>query len=149
MSLKARLQKDMQAALRAQEKARLSVLRMALAAIQRREVDQRRPLDEAGLIGVIEKLVKQGEDAAVQYERGGRADLVAKERAEVAVLREYLPEPLGEEAVEELIANAIEATGATSPKDLGRVIQEIKTRAEGRVNLAEVSQRVRAALTAE
>jgi uncharacterized protein len=149
MSLKARIQQDMQAALRAQQKARLSVLRMALAAIQRREVDTRRPLDDATVLAVIEKLVKQGEDAATQYERGARADLVAKERAEIEVLKEYLPEPLDDDAVEELIGAAIEATGATTPQDLGRVMQEIKARSGGRVNLGEINQRVRAALSNE
>jgi uncharacterized protein len=149
MSLKARIQQDMHAALRAQDKFRVSVLRMALAAIQRREVDSRRQLDDNSIQGVIEKLVKQGEESATQYARGGREDLVAKEQAEVAVLKTYLPEPLDEAATDNLIAEVIEATGATTPKDMGRVMQELKVRSAGRVNMAEMSQRVRAALSSD
>jgi uncharacterized protein YqeY len=149
MSLKTRLQKDMQSALRSGDKVRLGTLRLALASIQRREVDTRRPLDERGTQAVLERLIKQSEEAAAQYTRGGREDLVAKENAEAQVLKAYLPEPLDEAAVERLIAEAIESTGATSPKDMGRVMQQIKTRAGGRVDLARVSARVRTLLSAE
>jgi uncharacterized protein YqeY len=149
MSLKTQIQEDMHAALRAGDKERVSVLRFALAAIQRREVDTRRPLDDNGIQGVLEKLVKQGEEAAQQYSQGGRDDLQRKESAEIAVLRTYLPEPLDDAAVEALIAEAIEATGATGPKDMGRVMQAIKQRASGRLDVAAVSQQVRAALSSE
>jgi uncharacterized protein YqeY len=149
MSLKARLQEDMRAALRASDKDRVSVLRFALAAIQRREVDTRRPLDDAAIHGVLEKLVRQAEDSIAQYAQGGRDDLVRKETAEAAVLRAYLPEPLDEAAIEALIGEAIDASGATGPKDMGRVMQELKRRAGGRLDLTAVSNQVRAILSAE
>lgn len=149
MSLKAQLQQDMHAALRASDKDRVGVLRFALAAIQRREVDTRRPLDDIAIQGVLEKLVKQAEDSIAQYAQGGREDLVAKETSELAVLRSYLPEPLDEAAIEALIAEVIDATGATSPKDMGRVMQELKRRAGGRLDLSGVSDQVRTILAAE
>ena len=148
MSLKDRLQQDMQAALRAGDKARLSVLRMALAGVKQREVDTRRPLDDAGVQSVIERMIKQGRDSASQYGQGGRADLVAKEEAEIKVLQTYLPQPLSDSELDNLIAEVLEATGASSLKDLGRVMAEIKTRAAGRVDMSEVSARVRATFTA-
>jgi uncharacterized protein YqeY len=147
MSLKDRLQQDMQAALRAGDKARLSVLRMALAGVKQREVDTRRPLDDAGVQAVIERMIKQGRDSATQYGKGGRADLVAKEEAEIKVLQTYLPQPLTDSELDNLIAEVLEATGASSLKDLGRVMGEIKTRAAGRVDMSEVSARVRATFT--
>jgi uncharacterized protein YqeY len=149
MSLKTRLQEDMHSAMRAADKERTSVLRFALAAVQRREVDTRRPLDDAGVQAVLEKLVKQGEEALQQYAQGGREDLVQKQAAELALLRGYLPEPLDSAAIDTLIAEVLESTGATSPKDMGRVMQEIKQRAGGRIDVAAVSQQVRAALSAE
>ncbi len=149
MSLKDRLQEDMQAALKAGDKPRLSVLRMALAGIKQREVDTRRPLDDAAAQSVIERLIKQGRDSASQYQAGGRADLVAKEEAEVAVLQTYLPQALSDSELETLIAEAIEAANASGVKDLGKVMAVIKTRAAGRVDMGQVSARVRAALTPE
>src|SRR3954469_2521435 len=122
MSLKDRLTQEMQAALKAGDKARLSVLRMALAGVKQREVDTRRPLDDAGVTTVIERMIKQGRDALAQFREGGRADLVAKEEAELAVLQTYLPKALDGEELENLIAEAIEASKATSVKDLGKVM---------------------------
>lgn len=149
MSLKDRLQQDMQAAMKAGDKARLSVVRMALAGIKQREVDTRRPLDDAGVQTVIERMIKQGKDSASQYREGGRDDLVAKEEAEIAVLQTYLPQALSEAEVDNLIAEALEATGATGIKDLGRVMADIKARATGRVDMGEVSARVRASLATD
>ena len=148
MSLKDRLQQDMKDALKAGDKARLSVVRMALAGIKQREVDTRQPLDDAGVRTVIERMIKQGKESAHQYRDGGRSDLVAKEEAEIALLQTYLPQPLSEAEVDGLIAEVLEATGAASVKDLGRVMAEIKTRAGGRVDMSEISARVRARLTA-
>ena len=148
MSLKDRLQQDMQAAMKAGDKARLSVVRMALAGVKQREVDTRRPLDDAGVQAVIERMIKQGKESASQYREGGRGDLVAKEEAEIAVLQTYLPQPLSEAEVDSLIAEVLEATGATSVKDLGRVMAQIKQRAAGRLDMGEVSARVRASLAA-
>lgn len=149
MSLKERLTQDMQAAMRAGDKARLSVVRMALAGIKQREVDTRRPLDDAGVTAVIERMIKQARDSVDQYRDGGRGDLVAKEEAEIAILETYLPRQLNDEELEALVAEAIDAAGATGPKDIGKVMAEIKTRATGRVDMSEVSARVRAALAKE
>jgi uncharacterized protein YqeY len=149
MSLKDRLQEDMQAALRAGDKPRLSVLRMALAGVKQREVDTRRPLDDAGVQTVIERMIKQGRDSVSQYQDGGRADLVAKEEAEILVLQNYLPQPLTDSELDTLIGEAIEAAQASSVKDLGKVMAVIKARAAGRVEMGQISARVRAALTPE
>jgi uncharacterized protein len=149
MSLKDRLTEDMKAAMKSGDKARLSVLRMALAGVKQREVDTRRPLDDAGVQGVLERMIKQGRDSASQYRDGGRADLVAKEEGEIAVLQTYLPQPLSDTELETLIAECVEAAGATSVKDLGKVMGLVKTRAAGRVDMSTVSARVRAALTPE
>lgn len=146
MSLKARLEQDMQDALRAGDKARLSTVRLALAAVKQREVDTRRPLDDAAVQSVIERLIKQGRESLAQYRAGNRPDLVQKEEAELAVLETYLPKPLDDEAVEALIREAIDATGATSIKDIGKVMAEVKARASGRVDMRDVNARVRAAL---
>jgi uncharacterized protein YqeY len=149
MSLKGRLEEDMKAAMRAGDKDKLSILRLALAAVKQREVDSRQALDDAGVQGVIERLIKQGRDSLVQYRAGGREDLVAKEEAEVATLQAYLPEPLTEEELEALIAEAIDATGAAGPHDIGKVMGVVKTRASGRVDMRDANARVRAALAEE
>jgi len=149
MSLKDRLTEDMQNALRAGDKARLSVIRMALAGVKQREVDTRRPLDDAGVQTVIERMIKQGRDALAQFRDGGRQDLVAKEEAELAVLQTYLPKPLDDNELDTLIAEAIEAAKASSTKDLGKVMAVIKTKAAGRVDMGSISARVRSMLTPE
>jgi uncharacterized protein YqeY len=149
MSLKDRLKEDMQAAMRSGDKARLSVLRMALAGVKQREVDSRRPLDDAGVQSVIERMIKQGRDSVTQYRDGGRQDLVDKEEAELKVLQTYLPQPLDDTELDNLIAECIEASGAMSVKDLGKVMGLIKTRAAGRVDMSTVSTRVRSMLAAE
>jgi uncharacterized protein YqeY len=149
MSLKDRLQEDMKAAMRSGEKARLSVLRMALAGVKQREVDTRRPLDDAGVQSVIERMIKQGRDSVSQYRDGGRQDLVDKEEAEIKVLQTYLPQPLSDAELDTFIAECIEAAGAMSVKDLGKVMGVIKARAAGRVDMSTVSTRVRSMLTAD
>lgn len=149
MSLKDRLHEDMNAALKAGDKARLSVLRMALAGVKQREVDTRRPLDDAGVVTVLERMIKQGRDSASQYRDGGRQDLVAKEEAEILVLQTYLPKQLTESELDALIAEAIDAAKATSAKDMGKVMAVIKARAAGRVDMGAISSRVRSALASE
>ena len=139
----------MQAAMRSGDKARLSVLRMALAGVKQREVDSRRPLDDAGVQSVIERMIKQGRDSVTQYRDGGRQDLVDKEEAEIKVLQTYLPQPLDDTELDNLIAECIEASGAMSVKDLGKVMGLIKTRAAGRVDMSTVSTRVRSMLAAD
>jgi len=133
----------MKAALRAGEKERLGVIRMALAAIQRREVDERVELDDPGVLQVIEKLVKQGNESARQFEAGGRTDLVKKERAEVEWLKGYMPEPLNDEALSALIDEVIQATGAESVRDMGKVMNAIREQVQGRADMGAVSSRVK------
>jgi len=147
MSLKDRLQEEMQAAMRSGDKPRLSVLRLALAGVKQREVDTRRPLDDAGVQSVIERMIKQGRDSVSQYRDGGRQDLVDKEEAEIKVLQTYLPQQLTEAELDTFLAECIEAAGAMSVKELGKVMGVIKTRAAGRVDMSTVSARVRAMLT--
>ena len=149
MSLKDRLTEDMQAAMKSGDKARLSVLRMALAGVKQREVDTRRPLDDAAVQAVIERMIKQGKDSLTQFRDGGRADLVAKEEAELKVLQTYLPQQLSEAELDTFIAECIDAAGATGVKDLGKVMGIIKARAAGRVDMSTVSARVRTLLTPE
>lgn len=146
-STKERLQDDVKAALKAGDRSRLSVLRMVMAAIKQREVDSRETLDDGAVLGILEKMVKQRQDAISQFERGNRGDLVAKETAEIDIIRAYLPEPLDEAAVSALIDAAIADTGAAAPSDMGRVMGEIKNKAAGRVDMGQVSQLVRARLS--
>lgn len=149
MPLKDRLTEDMQAALKSGDKARLSVLRMALAGVKQREVDTRRPLDDAGVLTVIERMIKQSRESASQYRDGGRQDLVDKEEGEIKVLQTYLPQQLSESELDTFIAECIDAAKATSVKDLGKVMGLIKARAAGRVDMGTVSARVRTMLARE
>jgi len=149
MSLKDRLTEDMQAAMKSGDKARLSVLRMALAGVKQREVDTRRPLDDAGVLTVIERMIKQGKDALTQFREGKRQDLVDKEEAEIKVLQTYMPQQLDESELDTFLGECIEAANATSVKDLGKVMGVIKSRAAGRVDMGTVSARVRTMLTPE
>lgn len=148
MSLADTLKQDMNAALKAGDAARLSVLRMALAAVRQREVDTRETLTDETVVGLIEKTIKQCREAMSQYEAAGRAELAAKEAAEIAVLEAYLPARLGADEIEALIAQVIEATDASSMKDMGKVMAEIKARAAGRADMGEISARVRSILGA-
>lgn len=145
-SLKERLQDDVKAALRGGDKARLGVLRMALAAIQQREVDSRKTLDEGETQKVLEKMVKQRHEAAEQFQKGQRDDLVNKENAEIVILKDYLPEPMSEEDTIALVNEVIAALAASSPQDMGRVMGEIKQRGGGRVDLGKISGLVRSRL---
>ena len=134
----------MKQALRSGDRARLGVIRMALAAIQQREVDERKELDDAELLGIVEKLVKQRQESVEQYRAGARDDLADKEAAEIEVLRGYLPEPLSEDELSALIDEALSSTGAESMRDMGRVMGFIKARAAGRVDMSVISARVKA-----
>jgi len=144
--LKARLTDDMKQAMRAGEKLRLSVIRMALAAIKQREVDDRIELDDAQILGVLEKMIKQRRESATMYRDGERKDLADREEAEVSLLSTYLPEPLGEHEIDTLIAEAIQSTGAQSIRDMGKVMAKLKAAAQGRVDMGEVGARVKARL---
>ncbi|KON82188.1 GatB/YqeY domain-containing protein [Azoarcus sp. PA01] len=146
MSLKERIQDDMKAALRAKDSARLSAVRLLLAAVKQREIDERVELDDAAITATVEKLVKQRRDAATQYEGANRPELAAAERFEIAVLSAYLPEPLSDAELEEAIAAAVGEAGATGPADMGRVMALLKPRLAGRADMTEASRRVRARL---
>jgi ribosomal protein S21 len=134
--------RDMSAAPR----ERLSTIRMAQAAIKQREVDERIALDDAQVIAVIEKMVKQRKESIAQFEQGGRADLAAKERAEIELLQTYLPAQLSDAELDALIRDAIASTGAASIKDMGKVMGVVKGKAAGRADMGAVSARIKAAL---
>jgi hypothetical protein len=146
VTLKERITEDMKAAMRASEKERLLTIRMAQAAIKQREVDERILLDDAQVIAVLEKMVKQRRESIVQFEQGGRTDLADKEKAEIALLQSYLPAQLSEAEVEALIQEAVGSTGATSMKDMGRVMAAVKAKAAGRADMGAVSARIKAQL---
>jgi uncharacterized protein len=148
VTLKERITEDMKAAMRASEKERLSTIRMLQAAIKQREVDERITLDDAQVVAVLEKMVKQRKESVVQFEQGGRADLADKEKAEIALLTAYLPAQLSEAEVDALIRDAIAATGASSVKDMGKVMGVVKAKAAGRADMGAVSARIKAALSA-
>ena len=148
MSLKERITQEMKDAMRSGEKERLGYIRMLQAAIKQREVDERITLDDTQVLAVIEKMIKQRREAIAQFEAGGRADLAAKELAEVALLQTYMPEPLSQAEVEALVAAAIAATGAASVKDMGKVMALVKTRAAGRADMSAVSAIIKSKLGA-
>ena len=143
MSLKERITEDMKGAMRAGEKDRLSTIRLILAAIKQREVDERISLDDSQVLAVLEKMVKQRRESIAQFTSGGRADLVAKENAEIAVLQPYLPAQMSEAELDALIASAIGSSGATSVKDMGKVMALVKPKAAGRADMGAVSARIK------
>ena len=147
MSLKARIQEDMKSAMRAGDKPRLATIRMILAGIKQREVDERIELDDAQVLAVIDKMVKQRRESIAQFEAGGRSDLVAAENAELSLLSAYLPAPLSSAELDALIAESISATGAASIKDMGKVMAAIKAKAAGRADMGAVGARIKAALS--
>jgi uncharacterized protein len=146
VSLKERITDDMKAAMRAGEKERLGVIRMITAAIKQREVDERISLDDAQVVTVLEKMVKQRKESLVQFQAGNRQDLVDKESAEIDLLKTYLPAQLGDAEIDALIADAIAATGAASVKDMGKVMGVIKSKAQGRADMGTVGAKIKAKL---
>jgi uncharacterized protein len=143
MALKERITEDMKTAMRAAEKERLGTVRLLLAAIKQREVDERITLDDAQVLAVIDKVIKQRREAITQFESGGRSDLVAKESAEVGVLQGYLPTQLTAAEIDALIAEAIAATGAASIKDMGKVMGFVRPKAQGRADMGALSARIK------
>lgn len=146
MSLKERIMEDMKSSMRSGEKDRLGLIRMLQSAIKQREVDERIQLDDAQVLSVIEKAIKTRRESVVHFEAGGRADLVAKENAEIALLQAYLPSQLSAAEVDALIASAIKDTGAASVKDMGKVMAAVKAQAAGRADMSAVSARIKALL---
>jgi len=141
--LKDQILKDMKDAMRSKDKDRLQAIRLVRAAIQRREVDDRAELDEAGVVSVIEKMVKQGKDSIEQFAKGNRQDLVDKEEAMLVVIEEYLPEQLTEAEVDALIDEAFEATLVKTIKEMGKVMGWIKPKGQGKVDMGLVSAKIR------
>lgn len=146
MSLKTRITDDMKTALRAGDKPRLSTLRLILAAIKQREVDERIELDDTQILTVLDKMLKQRRESILQYEKGNRPDLAAGEQAEIVVIQNYLPAQLSEAELGAMIAEAIQTTGASSMRDMGKVMGLVRPKAQGRADMGEVSARIKAKL---
>ena len=146
MTLKSRITDDMKAAMRARETARLSTIRLLLAAIKQREVDERKDLGDAEIVAVIERMVKQRKDSITQFEAGKRQDLADAERAEVAILEAYLPQRMTEGEIDDAIEAAIGRTGAAGPAGMGKVMGVLKGELAGRADMGVVSARVKARL---
>ena len=148
MSLKNQIKEDMKSAMKAGEKDRLKVVRLIMAAIKQVEVDTRNELDDAGVLAVLEKMVKQRRDSVEQFEKGGREDLAAIERAEIDVIQAYLPEQLSADEIAALVDEVIAATGAESIRDMGKVMGQIKAKAAGRADMGAVGATVKERLNA-
>jgi uncharacterized protein len=147
MSLKERITDDMKAAMRSGEKERLGVIRMITSAIKQREVDERISLDDAQVLSVLEKMIKQRKESLVQFQAGNRQDLVDKESAEITLLQGYLPSQLSGAEIDALISDAIADTGAATIKDMGKVMAVIKGKAQGRADMAAVGAKIKARLS--
>ena len=147
-ALKDQLVNDMKAAMRDKDSARLEVIRMLRAAIQRKEVDDRVDLNDDEVLAVIQKQIKQANDSIKQFEQGGREDLAAKEKHELQIMQQYMPEQLSAEELQTLVSEALAATGAESIKDMGRVIGMLKPKVQGRADMGQLSQMIKAALGA-
>jgi hypothetical protein len=146
MTLRDRVHEDVKAAMKAREAERLGTLRLLTAAMKQREVDERITLDDAGVIGVIEKMLKQRRDSVAQYEQAGRQDLADAEKREMAVLQAYLPQQLSEAEISAVVAEAVAASGAAAPADMGKVMAIVKPKVAGRADMGRVSALVKARL---
>ncbi|WP_428242301.1 GatB/YqeY domain-containing protein [Gynuella sp.] len=146
MSLKERLQEEMKSAMRAKDKDRLSTIRLMLAELKRVEVDERIELPDERILAILDKMQKQRRDSINQFEQAKREDLAAKERSELEVIAEFLPEPLGEAELNALIDAAIAEVGASSMADMGKVMALVKPKAQGRADMSEISKAVKGRL---
>ncbi len=147
MSLKENIFADMKAAMRDKETIRLETIRLLRAAIQRKEVDDRTELDDEGVLQIVQKMVKQCNDAAQQFTNGGREDLANKELANIAVLEDYLPEQLSDTELNDIVDQAIAQSGASSMKDMGKVMGMVKSQTQGRADMGAVSGRIKSLLS--
>jgi len=147
MNLRERVNEDMKAAMKAREAERLGTLRLLLAAMKQREVDERITLDDAGVVSVVEKMLKQRKDSVEQYVKAGRADLADREKAEMAVLAGYLPKQLGADELAAIVAQAVAESGAKAPSDMGKVMAIVKPKVAGRADMGQVSALVKAKLS--
>jgi uncharacterized protein YqeY len=146
MSLKAKITEDMKAAMRAREATQLTTIRMLLAAVKQREVDERIELSDADLVAVIEQMIKQRRESIAQFTAGGRPELAAKEQAEIDLLQAYLPQRLPESEIDRAIEAAIASAGATGVAAMGKVMASLKTQLAGRADMGQVSAKVKARL---
>lgn len=146
MTLKAQINDDMKAAMRGGEKLRLGTIRMLLAAIKQREVDDRREMTDGDVLQIVEKLIKQRREAAAQFAAGGRQDLEARETEEAKILAAYLPAQLADDEIRSLLEEAVRATGAAGVKDMGKVMNALRPKIQGRADMAQVSNLVKARL---
>ena len=146
MSLKERILQDEKDAMRAREKSRLATIRLVTAAIKQREVDERIELDDAQVLAVLDKMVKQRRESISQFEKAGRDDLILQEASELEIIQSYLPEQLTEAEITALIDAAMEATGATSIKDMGKVMGQLKPKLQGRADIGAVSAMIKTRL---
>ena len=146
MPLKLRINEDMKTAMRARESARLAAIRLLMAAMKQKEVDERIELDDAAVIAIIEKMLKQRKDSITQFEAGKRQDLADAEKFEVGVLMAYMPQALSAAEVEAIVAAAVAESGASAPSDMGKVIALVKPKVAGRADMGEVSKLVKAKL---
>ena len=147
MSLKVRINEDMKTAMRAKDAARLGAIRLLMAAMKQKEVDERIELDDAGVVAVIEKMLKQRKDSITQYEAAKRQDLADAEKFEVTVLTAYMPQALSAAEVEAIVAAAVAESGAKAPAEMGKVIALVKPRVAGRADMGEISRLVKAKLS--
>ncbi len=147
-SLKQRITDDMKSAMRAGEKERLGTIRLILAAIKQVEVDTRKALDDTSILAILDKMVKQRRESIAQYEKAGRDELAAKEQAEIEIIQAYLPEQLSDDAIDALITTAISDTGASSLRDMGKVMGMLKPKLQGRADMGAVSAKIKQRLGA-
>ena len=147
-SIKQNIQEDMKSAMRARDSERLVTIRMLLAAIKQREIDERITLTDTDILAVIDKMIRQRREAAKQYTDAKRIDLADKENSEIEVLQTYMPEQLTETEIKQLIENAIKETGAESIRDMGKVMNIIKPKAQGRADMSQISSKIKELLTA-
>lgn len=147
-NLKQQIQEDMKSAMRAKDSERLKVIRMLMAAIKQNEIDNKTTLDDAQVLSVIDKMIKQRRDSYEQFKAGQREDLANKEKFEITILQSYLPKPLSEQEIEDLIATAIKVADAKSMQDMGKVMAIIKLKAQGRADIGKISAKVKALLAA-
>lgn len=147
MSLKEKISEDMKAAMRAKESGKLATIRLLTAAMKQKEVDERVELDDAMILGIIEKMIKQRKDSVTQFEAGGRQDLADQEKAEMVILSAYMPAQLSDAEVQAEVTAAVAETGAAGPQDMRKVIDVLKTKLAGRADMGKVSGLVKAALT--
>ena len=147
MTLRERLNEEIKIAMKAREQERLGALRLMLAAVKQREVDERITLDDAAVVAVVEKMIKQRKDSIAQYEKAARQDLADKEKYEISVIEAYLPQQLSQGEIDAIVADAIAATGAKSAADMGKVMGIVKPKLAGRADIGKVSGLVKAKLS--